>query len=82
MKLYRIDETKTEEARDAYTIGRGAIPGGVLIEVEPVDVFILCSSRCGGMGEHQMEGGLVKPCKSCDGEGSVSKSVVIVDDTE
>ena len=34
MRLYRIDETKTEEARDAYTIGRGAIPGGVLIEVE------------------------------------------------
>ena len=82
MKLYRIDETKIWETNDAYTTGRGAIPGGVLIEVEPVDVFILCSSRCGGRGEHQTEGGRGGPCKSCDGQGSVYRSVVIVDDTK
>ena len=34
MKLYRIDETKTVGADDAYTNGRGSIPGGALVPVE------------------------------------------------
>ena len=37
MKLYRIDETKTVEANDAYTSGRGSIPGGALVPVGPCE---------------------------------------------
>ena len=37
MKLYRIDETKTVETSDAYTSGRGAIPGGALVLIEPCE---------------------------------------------
>lgn len=52
------------------------------IEVEQVSVLVLCS-RCGGMGEYQMEiGGLLQRCKSCGGDGSVYQRVVIVEDTE
>ena len=87
MKLYRIDEdvidADHEYGPDWHRTKLGIMKHrGVLIEVEPVDVLVVCSSGCGGVGEHQMEGGLVKPCISCDGDGSVYQSVVIVDDTE
>ena len=37
MSLYSIDETKTIETGDAYTSGRGVIPGGALVEVRPCE---------------------------------------------
>ena len=82
MKLYRIDETKTVEADDAYTNGRGTIPGGALVEAEPVEVSILCN-RCGGAGKYQTEiGGAWLYCQTCGGDGSIYQTVVILEDTE
>ena len=82
MKLDRIDRNKTVEKGDAYSIGRGNIPDGVLIEVEPVEVSILWN-RCEGTGKYQMKiGGAWLYCQTCGGDGSVYESVVIVEDTD